>query len=231
MKYMYYDKLLQRRREILTNIHALNELSSTANYPESEVEMKAQYETSYQNLEKLEERYRDEMHLIDKALNKIENNTFGYCEECGKPISRKRLEAVPWTTTCLDCAHSHEYLDFEEKKWGHEEYDFHLAEKINPSEYTDEELQELLHEKLEQDARIETLDIHIACESGLIYITGTVPEESQYQILFQTLGDIVDLSLVVDAIQIRPNISPDAFACDIEQTDMIDDEMLWPEED
>ena len=35
---------------------------------------------------------------IDRALQKIENGDFGICEECGEPISVKRLEARPETT-------------------------------------------------------------------------------------------------------------------------------------
>jgi len=41
---------------------------------------------------------------IDKALDRIEEGTYGYCEVCGKPIEEKRLEAVPWTTLCKEHA-------------------------------------------------------------------------------------------------------------------------------
>ena len=40
---------------------------------------------------------------IRKALNRIENGTFGVCEKCGEDIALKRLKARPVTTHCIDC--------------------------------------------------------------------------------------------------------------------------------
>ncbi|NQV34527.1 MAG: TraR/DksA C4-type zinc finger protein [Phycisphaeraceae bacterium] len=36
------------------------------------------------------------MHAIDDALERIEEGTYGLCEKTGDPISRARLEAMPW---------------------------------------------------------------------------------------------------------------------------------------
>lgn len=40
---------------------------------------------------------------LDKALVMIKDQTFGICEECGKIISKARLEEVPHTRKCFDC--------------------------------------------------------------------------------------------------------------------------------
>jgi RNA polymerase-binding transcription factor DksA len=40
---------------------------------------------------------QDAVYEIEEALKRIEKNTFGICELTGKPIPRKRLEAIPWT--------------------------------------------------------------------------------------------------------------------------------------
>jgi DnaK suppressor protein len=40
---------------------------------------------------------------IEAALDKIRQGAFGICEACKKPISRARLEAVPWTRHCREC--------------------------------------------------------------------------------------------------------------------------------
>ena len=40
---------------------------------------------------------------IKKALERIENGTFGICEKCGEDISIKRLKARPVTTQCIEC--------------------------------------------------------------------------------------------------------------------------------
>ena len=41
--------------------------------------------------------------LIDEAFNRIRENTFGVCTNCGNTIGDKRLSAVPWTPYCIDC--------------------------------------------------------------------------------------------------------------------------------
>src|SRR5689334_23249100 len=41
---------------------------------------------------------------INDALERIEQGTFGRCEECNEEISRKRLEVLPYARYCLRCA-------------------------------------------------------------------------------------------------------------------------------
>ena len=43
------------------------------------------------------------LRAIEDALTRIRQGTFGICETCHNPISRARLEAVPWTHHCRDC--------------------------------------------------------------------------------------------------------------------------------
>jgi DnaK suppressor protein len=48
---------------------------------------------------------------IDHALAKIDDGTFGICEECEEPISIKRLEARPETTLCIRCKEDQERIE------------------------------------------------------------------------------------------------------------------------
>ena len=48
---------------------------------------------------------------IDHALSKIDEGTFGICEECEEPISMKRLEARPETTLCIRCKEDQERIE------------------------------------------------------------------------------------------------------------------------
>ena len=52
-------------------------------------------------------RIRDREHKlikkVKKALDRIENGTFGICEKCGDDISIERLKARPVTTQCIEC--------------------------------------------------------------------------------------------------------------------------------
>lgn len=43
------------------------------------------------------------IHAIQLALTKIEEGTYGLCEQCDAPISAKRLDAVPWAALCVAC--------------------------------------------------------------------------------------------------------------------------------
>ena len=45
---------------------------------------------------------------IDKAIKKIDNNTYGYCEETGEPIGLKRLIARPIATLTVEAQEKHE---------------------------------------------------------------------------------------------------------------------------
>jgi DnaK suppressor protein len=40
---------------------------------------------------------------IDKALAKIADGTYGYCEQCGQPIPKARLKALPYAALCVAC--------------------------------------------------------------------------------------------------------------------------------
>ena len=45
----------------------------------------------------------DEYQMINKAIEMIDNGTYGICTECGNPISEKRLLLFPNATRCLSC--------------------------------------------------------------------------------------------------------------------------------
>ena len=40
---------------------------------------------------------------IDRALAKIADGTYGYCEQCGQPIPKARLKALPYAALCVAC--------------------------------------------------------------------------------------------------------------------------------
>ena len=53
-------------------------------------------------------RQRKLLNKIDKALTRINDNTFGYCEETGEPIGIKRLIARPIATLSIEAQEKHE---------------------------------------------------------------------------------------------------------------------------
>jgi DnaK suppressor protein len=40
---------------------------------------------------------------VEEALDRMNEGTYGVCDECGQVISPKRLEAVPWASYCISC--------------------------------------------------------------------------------------------------------------------------------
>jgi len=51
----------------------------------------------------LADREREKLTLVDDALKRIENGTYGICESCEEEIDRERLAAMPFTKLCLSC--------------------------------------------------------------------------------------------------------------------------------
>jgi RNA polymerase-binding protein DksA len=48
------------------------------------------------------------LNAIETALERIEDRTYGLCEDCGKAIKRTRLKAIPHTAVCINCASERE---------------------------------------------------------------------------------------------------------------------------
>lgn len=49
------------------------------------------------------ERAEDRLRLIDQALVRVDNDTYGTCAECGEDIPLERLKALPFALLCVDC--------------------------------------------------------------------------------------------------------------------------------
>ncbi|GMR04781.1 MAG: hypothetical protein BMS9Abin23_0689 [Thermodesulfobacteriota bacterium] len=51
----------------------------------------------------LGDRERKKLADIELALERLQENSYGTCEECGEPIAENRLRALPFTRACVDC--------------------------------------------------------------------------------------------------------------------------------
>ena len=56
----------------------------------------------------LEENEGRLLQAIDAALTRMDDGTYGSCVGCGQPIGTGRLEALPWTTQCIECKRKEE---------------------------------------------------------------------------------------------------------------------------
>jgi len=55
--------------------------------------------------------HRKSLLEIDESLRKIDEGTYGICEECGEPISEKRLQVMPTATLCISCKEKKEQFE------------------------------------------------------------------------------------------------------------------------
>lgn len=104
----FRNKLDLWKAELLTEsedtLAALQEQSLST--PEA-VE-RASMETDHALELRARDRARKLINKIDKAINRIEADEYGYCEETGEPIGLRRLEARPIATMTLEAQERHE---------------------------------------------------------------------------------------------------------------------------
>jgi len=96
------DILLQQKTALLTEAEvALNELPGQSMFPDMGDQASAETDTNF--MLRLRGREQRLLKKIEEALERIDNNTFGICDDCGLEIDVKRLEARPVTTMCIEC--------------------------------------------------------------------------------------------------------------------------------
>ncbi len=109
----YFEKLITERRDQISATHsqAKKEISQdtqkdsagdlsaySVHMPDQGTDAMAR-EMGFQ-LAGREDKYLEH---LDEALQRIREGTFGMCRTCGNVIGKKRLEAVPNATECIDC--------------------------------------------------------------------------------------------------------------------------------
>lgn len=89
------DELIEESRETISNLqHEVRDIGDEAERATRETENSLELRTR--------DRYRKLINKINKALLRIEEGEYGYCEETGEEIGLARLEARPIATLCLD---------------------------------------------------------------------------------------------------------------------------------
>ena len=98
----YKEKLLAKREEIRQSLQEYADFDSkTGNYKATYKDVGDDYDenayevTTYGRDQALEETLEEQLHQIDRALQRIEDGTYGVCQKTGQEISEERLEAYP----------------------------------------------------------------------------------------------------------------------------------------
>lgn len=95
------DDLLKESRETLDHL-------KQENWQEADINDRATVETDTAFELRTRDRYRKLIDKINAALRRIENGTYGYCEETGEKIGVKRLQARPIATLSIEAQERHE---------------------------------------------------------------------------------------------------------------------------
>ncbi len=100
----FFKELLHRRLEELLN-HAGDTVSGMTEQKENfpDPTDRATLESDRNFMLRIRDREYKLIKKVKKALDRMENDTFGICEKCGEDISVERLKARPVTTQCIDC--------------------------------------------------------------------------------------------------------------------------------
>jgi RNA polymerase-binding protein DksA len=99
------EKLQTLRKELTDRIEAIE---SDVHHKKEPVEKDfAEQVTQRENddvLSAIDEEAKQTVRLIDAAIVRIKDGTYGTCAVCGEKIAEKRLAALPYVSTCINCA-------------------------------------------------------------------------------------------------------------------------------
>ena len=107
----FRQKLLQWRMELLEEVNETRTNLKETSLVEPDLGVRASVEADRSLELRTRDRARKLISKIDEALAKIEDGSYGYCEETNEPIGIKRLEARPIATLSLEAQERHERME------------------------------------------------------------------------------------------------------------------------
>ena len=107
----FRQKLLRWRAELLAESTATLQQLKEESLAEADIADRATLETDRYTELRTRDRERKLISKIDAALLRIEEGTYGYCEETAEPSGVKRLEARPIATLSLEAQERHERME------------------------------------------------------------------------------------------------------------------------
>ena len=107
----FRQKLLGWREELLEESqHTIDQMREAARDVSDDAE-RASRETEISFELRTRDRYRKLLNKIGEALKRIDDESYGFCDETGEPIGIERLEARPIATLCLEAQERRERLE------------------------------------------------------------------------------------------------------------------------
>lgn len=107
----FRQKLVTWREELLAESQETINNLKEENWREPDLSDRASLETEAGVELRTRNRYLKLVGKIDAAVKRIDDKTYGYCEETGEPIGIKRLEARPIATMTIEAQERHEKME------------------------------------------------------------------------------------------------------------------------
>jgi DnaK suppressor protein len=107
----FRQKLLRWRMDLIREADGTLASLSEGGILEPDITDRASVETDRALELRTRDRARKLVSKIDQALQRIENGSYGYCEETGEPIGLRRLEARPIATMSIEAQERHERME------------------------------------------------------------------------------------------------------------------------
>ena len=107
----FRQKLLRWRAELVKEANDTLSNLTEQNLQQPDMADRASLETEHAIELRTRDRERKLISKIDSALQRIEDGTYGYCEETDEPIGLRRLEARPIATLSLEAQERHERME------------------------------------------------------------------------------------------------------------------------
>lgn len=111
MREYFRQKLTRWRLQLLQESTETLQHLQQDNVPEADLTDRASSETDRSIELRTRDRERKLIQKIDEALRRIDENTYGFCEETAEPIGIRRLEARPIATLSLEAQERHERME------------------------------------------------------------------------------------------------------------------------
>ncbi|MDR1332820.1 MAG: RNA polymerase-binding protein DksA [Holosporales bacterium] len=106
----FMGRLLNWKAELLRGSEEVRTVLEEKNFEADPVDSASNITNQALEL-RTKDRARKLIKKIDKAISRIDDGTYGYCEETGEPIGLKRLEARPIATLCIEAQERHEKME------------------------------------------------------------------------------------------------------------------------
>lgn len=193
------EALTNRRRDIFELRQSADRSWQRLHEPEIEPGEVGAKNSLAQGLEQLDENSQREIEQIDQALIRINEGRFGTCEACGDAISSRRLQVMPWTPLCKSCAQKQEAsaVGAGPPRTAESPHVTGTARELS-----DAEIQDAIEDALQRDGQVETEELQLSSQDGVVVLEGVLPSEASRRRLHEIIENVLDFKETEDRLAI-----------------------------